>query len=313
MLIDRKIIILTYADYDAGFVTSQRVIDILREQGRSYAFCMVSGNNRDGERIGNAGDNEVCRDDGVSEKYSGTGVDCCLPEGVTVSELDEELHLAEMIITLGGDGTILRAARAAAGRAVPILGINLGGKGFLTELEMDEIELVRAAAAGEYKVGSRMMLDAEVRRDREVIFTDYALNDVVIKGDDKVIDLTLFGDGQRITGFSGDGAIVATPTGSTAYSMSAGGPIVEPAAHNIIVTPICAHVLEARPIVLDSDRRVSVELGDKKHNPAHVSVDGVSGMRLQSGDVINVRKSERFTRFVRLSDRSFYRKVSEKL
>jgi len=236
-----------------------------------------------------------------------------LPVGYEVVPIGSVLSSAEMIITFGGDGTILRAARAAADLGVPILGINMGSKGFMTELEPDDIGLVELAAIGEYRIGSRMMLDVEVLRDSEPVYRDFALNDVVIRGDNKVIDLALFGDGQRISHFLADGVIVATPTGSTAYSMAAGGPIVEPSARNIIITPICAHALEMKSFVLVSDRRVSIEIGYKKHNPVYISVDGSDQASIQCGDIVNVHKSERYTRFVRLSNRSFYQKVSEKL
>ena len=230
-----------------------------------------------------------------------------------VSDFEEAVDSAEMIITFGGDGTILRAARLVADRPIPILGINMGGKGFMAELETDDIKLVACAARGEYELGYRMMLDAELWRGGKAVSGDFALNDVVIRGINKVIEVTLYGDGSRISSFEGDGAVIATPTGSTAYSMSAGGPVVEPLAHNIIVTPICAHVLEAKPYVLMSDRNVTVELGFSKSNPAYMSVDGCEPVPVFSGDEIRIRKSEKSTCFVRLSDKSFYKRVSEKL
>ena len=236
-----------------------------------------------------------------------------LPSHNTYSSLENELSTAEMIITLGGDGTILRAARAAAEAGVPILGINLGGKGFMAELEAGDIGLLETVISGEYNIETRIMINVEVIRDGETISSDFALNDVVVKGDNKVIDMTIYGDGQKISYFHGDGAVIATPTGSTAYSMSAGGPIVDPAAKNIIITPICAHVLEARSFVLVLGRVVTVEIGSKKTNPAYISVDGGNHITIQSGDIVKVFKSERITRLVRLSDKSFYRKVSEKL
>jgi len=281
----KKIILYPNAERDVGYEVTQKVGSMLNDFGRSTVLCRMF-------------DDEAA---------------CAVPHGVDTSVLEKELASAEMIVTFGGDGTILRAARAAADLGVPILGINMGGKGFLTELEIEDISLIEMAAKGEYRIGTRMMLDAQVTRGNEVICRDFALNDVAIRGDNKVIDLTLFGDGQKISQFSGDGAVIATPTGSTAYSMAAGGPIVEPSAHNIIVTPICAHVIEAKAFVLTSDRHVSVEIGYKKHNPAYMSVDGGDHVCLQSGDFVNVGKSERYTRFVRLSNRSFYQKVSEKL
>jgi len=157
------------------------------------------------------------------------------------------------------------------------------------------------------------MINVEVERNGETICRDFALNDIVVRGDNKVIDMTIFGDNQKITHFSGDGAVIATPTGSTAYSMSAGGPIVDPAAKNIIITPICAHILDARSFVLELGRIVTVEIGHKKSNPSYISVDGGNHINILSGDIVRVFKSERSTQLVRFSDKSFYRKVSEKL
>ena len=283
---NKKFILYPNAGRDHGYVMTKKVDEILRRYGRDTVICPVSDD-----------------DAAIGE----------VPDGFRIGELSDELSSAEMIITFGGDGTILRAARAAADMSVPILGINMGGKGFMTELEIEDIGLLSSAAVGDYRLGSRMMLDVEVLREGKAICGAFALNDVVIRGVNKVIDLTLLGDGQRILGFSGDGVVIATPTGSTAYSMAAGGPIVEPAANNIIVTPICAHILEARSFVLACDRRVSVEVGFKKQNPVHLAIDGDNNVSIQSGDVINVHKSERYTRFVRLSNKSFYKIVGEKL
>ena len=235
------------------------------------------------------------------------------PDGLTVSDLDSALESADMAIVFGGDGTILRVARAAAMTSVPILGVNMGRKGFMAEIEKEDIALIPQAVCGDYKLGRRMMLDMELVRGGEVIHSDFALNDVVIAGVTKVIDLTLLGDGQKISHFSGDGAIVATPTGSTAYSMAAGGPIIEPSADSIVVTPICAHVLAARSFVLAPDREVSIELGAVKVNPTYLTVDGGSFMDLYSGDVVNIKKSKKETLLIHLASRSFYAKVSEKL
>ncbi|NLA87755.1 MAG: NAD(+)/NADH kinase, partial [Clostridiales bacterium] len=218
--------------------------------------------------------------------------------GLDVSTLEKELDNAVMNITFGGDGTILRAARTAADKSVPILGVNMGSKGFMAEIEKEDIELIPKAVCGDYMLDRRMMLDVELVRDGAVIYSDFALNDVVVAGITKVIDLTLYGDRQTISHFSGDGAIVATPTGSTAYSMAAGGPIIEPGTDNIVVTPICAHILAAKSFVLAPDRLVSVELGTVKANPAYLSVDGGGYLNLESGDVVNVRKSHKETLLV---------------
>jgi len=283
---NKKIILFPNAERDTGFKMALKVRDILEKHGRNTAFCPM---------------------------FENDSVPGALLSGIEAADLESELSSAEMIITFGGDGTILHAARAAVSHGVPILGMNLGGKGFMAELETDDIGLIDSVAKGEYRLGSRMMLDVEVLRNGEPVCCDFALNDIVIKGDNKVIELMLFGDGQKISQFSGDGAVIATPTGSTAYSMAAGGPIVEPSAHNIIVTPICAHVLEMKSFILVSDRKVSVEIGHRKNNPAYMSVDGGDHVGIRGGDVVNVHKSERYTHFVRLANKSFYKKVSEKL
>ena len=281
-----RIILCPNMDRDIDLEITRKVSGILEKCGRKAVIC------------------PVCDD----------GADLDIPLSASEApQLKKELSGAEMIITFGGDGTILRAARLAAGYGVPILGINMGGKGFMAELEVDEIDLINDAASGNYEIESRMMLDAEVVRDGEIVYNDFALNDIVLRGYNRVIDLSLYGDGHIIFALTGDGAVIATPTGSTAYSMAAGGPIVEPSAHNIIVTPICAHVLEAKPFVLESDRRVSIEVGHAKHNPAYMSADGCERVEIYNGDLVNVKKSLSCTRLVRLSDRSFYSKVSEKL
>ena len=233
--------------------------------------------------------------------------------GYRVSELDIEYADAEMVITFGGDGTILRAARAVADRSIPILGINMGGKGFMAELEISDIHLIKNVVTGTYQTEQRMMLDSVVIRDGEIVSKDYALNDIVVRGYNKVINLKLYGDEQIISDFSGDGAVIATPTGSTAYSLAAGGPIVEPSAHNIIVTPICAHILVAKPFVLVSDRRVTIKLGHERHNPAYISADGSERVELLSGDIVNISKSLMYTHLVHMSNKSFYSRVSDKL
>jgi len=282
----RKIILCTNAEIDKNYIVANKVGGILKENGWNVVFCPA-----------------------FVERFSNT-----VPlKGYENSKLEDELANAEMIITLGGDGTILHAARACADAGVPILGINIGGKGFMAELEPDEVGLLASINKGDYTLETRIMLDVEVYYNDEMVYSDFALNDIVIRGDNKVIELTLYGDGQKITHFSGDGAVIATPTGSTAYSMSAGGPIVDPAAKNIIITPICAHVLGAKSFVLVASRIVTAEIGTKKQNPIYISVDGGDHVDVKCGAVVKVHKSDRYTQLVRLSDKSFYRKVSEKL
>ena len=221
---------------------------------------------------------------------------------------------AKIIIVFGGDGTILRAARQTLGSSVPIIGVNMGGTGFLTEIEVNELSLViPELLAGNYTVERRMMLEIEIIRNGELLMCDSALNDIIIRGQGKTIELAVSGDGNRIMSYVGDGLIVATPTGSTGYSMSAGGPIVEPSARNILVTPVSAHLLMTKPFVLDSERLVTVDILPEKQNPAYVSVDGNEYMRVLSGDEIKIKESNKAVRFAHIKGRDFYKRVSEKL
>jgi NAD+ kinase len=189
----------------------------------------------------------------------------------------------------------------------------MGGKGFLAELEIGQIEAVPGILRGGFEREKRLTLDVELRRGGEAAMREIAINDAVLNGGGKVVDLTISGDDHRISRFTGDGVVIATPTGSTAYSMAAGGPIVEPTAKNIIITPICAHVLEAKPYVLVADRRVTVEVGFGKRNPAFLTVDGKEKRRVRSGDGVSIRKSGKDLCFARIAGRSFYERVSEKL
>ena len=227
------------------------------------------------------------------------------PKHIQFKDTQEELKNADMLVCFGGDGTILHAAKDANAHKVPILGVNLGSVGFMAELEQSELSMLSKLAAGKYTIESRMMLDVAVRRDGKVLFNDIALNDAALtKGAvARVVDLEVYGDK----------VIVSTPTGSTAYSMSAGGPIVEPTAENMIVTPICPHALSARSIVLGRERTVSIKMGKQSRKTAYLSVDGGKAFRLGSGDVVELKMSSSKTRLVRVTGRSFYDILSQKL
>lgn len=234
--------------------------------------------------------------------------------GVEQKPLEEALSGAELLVTLGGDGTILHLAPLVMRYKVPIIGVNLGHKGFLTELDAGSADLLLDAAAGRYELVSRMMLDVRIRRDGEIIFSDTAINEALISGIVQNVRLTAMSDGERILTVSGDGIIVSSPTGSTAYSMSAGGPLVEPNAENIIVTPICPHMLAARSFVLTPDRVVTVVPRDLEWDKrCIVSVDGRGMTELQNGDEVIVQKSEHRLCFAHLGTKSFYETAFEKL
>lgn len=238
-----------------------------------------------------------------------------LPRQLTLSMLDKELPTADLLICFGGDGTILHAARDAALHEIPILGVNMGSVGFMAELERSELSLLAPLAHGMYTIEERMMLDVKVLRGEKLISQDTALNDAVIsKGSvARVAEMEVLADSVKVTAIAGDGVIVATPTGSTAYSMSAGGPIVEPTSKSIVVTPVCAHQLAARAMVLAPERVVAVQLPRWNRKYLYLSVDGGKAVRLIGGDRVEIRRSDRTTQLVRLADRSFYQIINQKL
>lgn len=236
-----------------------------------------------------------------------------LPEDLSYSSLAECRDAISLAVVLGGDGTILAVVRTLHGASVPILGINLGTKGFMTSLEPENAALVLKAARGEMRISRRMMLDMSLRRDGKVICSDHALNDVVLHGYGDCIQITAQCEGDTIFAFSGDGLILSTPTGSTGYSMSAGGPIVEPDAANIILSPICAHRMGARSFVLGPQRNVLVRAEKLHSRRAYLSVDGVSVADLQNGDEILVSKSPHDTLMVDSGLKSFYEIAYQKL
>lgn len=228
-------------------------------------------------------------------------------------EIESEIKDSAMVITFGGDGTILHAARFAAKLDVPIFGINTGHKGFMAELERANAELVVKAVEGDCKIERRMMLDAEVVRKGKTVYSDFALNDVVISGKARLLHMTIKGDGKVITELAGDGVVIATPTGSTAYSMAAGGPIMEPSAENIIMTPICAHELSAKAFVLVPQRVVEVLLMDEDDRNAYISADGGESFDLYGCDCVKIKCSRYVTKLIRVTETSFYEKVAKKL
>ena len=276
-----KHIILTPNPYrDKNFQTVRAAMKIIKDAGMEPKLCLPFE---------------------VDRSYE-------LPRDLRFYKLDRELQNAELVICFGGDGTILHMAKSATRRNVPILGVNIGTMGFMAELESTELDQLARLANGDYTLDKRMMLDVVVQRDRDIIFHDIGLNDVVItKGAiARIAHLAVKCDGVEAMQCGGDGIIVATPTGSTAYSLSAGGPIVEPEASNILITPICAHDVMSRCIVASDKRVITVELVQNARRNAYLSVDGGKALRLNMGDVVTVRK------MIRLKDRSFYDVVNMK-
>lgn len=236
-----------------------------------------------------------------------------LPKGIEYRRLEDVRDECELIVVIGGDGTILNAARKVQEMPIPILGVNLGTKGFMANIEPDELEYLKKAAVGDYKLSRRMMLDINYIRDGEVIFSNHALNDVVIHGCGDCINISVLCNDNHLTAFSGDGIIVSSPTGSTGYSMSAGGPIVEPNAQNFIVSPICAHMMSARSFVLGPDNEICIDAHKLHHRKASLYVDGNTVMDIINGDKIIVKRSECCTLMADLGLRNFYEFTFEKL
>lgn len=213
---------------------------------------------------------------------------------------EELASLADVIVVLGGDGTILRAARSVKEFDVPVLGINLGDFGFLTEVNLDEMfDAMEVVLSGKHQTDKRMMLDVAINREEKLISEGFVLNDVVINRGNlsRIIELRTFVNGQYMTTFKADGLIISTPTGSTAYSLSAGGPLISPELDSIIINPICAHTLTNRPVVFPSDVNIEVILWTKEEG-ATLTLDGQDSVTLESEDVIAVKKSKHYTNLI---------------
>ncbi len=246
----------------------------------------------------------------------------CPPETAGVLELPELARpLAEWgevlaVVVLGGDGTLLAAAKTLADLGTPILGVNLGHLGFLTELELSELEQgLGPLLAGEHIVDRRMMLQAWVRRDGQRIQRFVALNDAVVtKGPlARVVQLEAFIGPTRVGIYRADGLVVATPTGSTAYSLSAGGPIVSPNEDVVLLTPICPHTLSARSMVISRNLAVRIVVRRENSGETMLTVDGQQGFGLLPGDEVEVQSAPEVTRLLRRPDFDFYRVLRRKL
>jgi len=228
----------------------------------------------------------------------------------------EEIYTkAELIIALGGDGAMLDAARRAAPAGIPILGINMGRIGYMTEMEMDELELLDRVFDGSYRIDERTMLRAEVLSSSgQSKFSAYALNEATITNGSaaRIVDLELSDGDELIYTYRADGLLVATPTGSTAYSLSAGGPIVDPKLSCFCVTPICPHSLLARPLVFPDTAKLRIKNICNREKVLHLTVDGRGTFDLYFGDTVQITRAERTVKLLRMKDESFYTKIRMK-
>jgi NAD+ kinase len=221
----------------------------------------------------------------------------------------------EMMIVLGGDGTLLSVARQVWNRDIPILGVNLGGLGFLTEISLEELHgILERVIQGDFKTDERDVLNAAVIRKGERIVEFTVLNDAVInKGAlARIIDLEISINGEYLTTFQSDGLIISTPTGSTAYNLSAGGPIVYPSLHTLVITPICPHTLTNRPIVFPDDVEVRALL-ESKQQEVILTLDGQQGFPLEFEDVVELRKAEGRILLIKSPHRNYFELLREKL
>ena len=224
----------------------------------------------------------------------------------------------DCVIVLGGDGTLLQAARDLIDRELPLLGVNIGTLGFLTDTDMDNVkETLCQIDEGRFEIDSRMMLDGYVYRNNELIYQNTALNDVVInrRGILSVIDFDVCVNDEYLNSYSADGVIISTATGSTAYSLSAGGPIVQPNAQFLMLTPLCPHTLNNKSIIFGTDDEISIQIGDnKKLKEERVATfDGEMFCHMISGDRIVIKRSDKKTRLIKTNKLSFLQRIRTKM
>lgn len=229
-------------------------------------------------------------------------------------DTDELIENCDIVIVVGGDGTTLNVAKAASLHNKLTLGINAGRLGFMSGLERDELSLLNRLVSGEYEVEERMMINACLMSENGV--QDFiCLNDAVITRGDlaRLIDVTVKSDGRVITKNRADGMIIATPTGSTAYSMAAGGPVVSPDNSCFVVTPICPHSLVNRSIVFSSDKELEITVENDKNNTSYLSIDGEKSVTVTKNSKIIISKSEYVAKLIKIKPESFYEILNKKL
>ena len=282
----KKIILCPNPNRDHGMTTTKAAEQILHEMGFRTVVCSPFRDQKEG----------------AFADYD-------------VRPLSQEMKDADLMITFGGDGTILHLAKLAALNKVPVLGINMGGLGFVAELEKGELEVLRKLQDWDFHVEQRMMLDVSVIREGKQIYTNLGLNDAVIREGpiSHVIHLKISSDGRHLADIAGDGVIVSTPTGSTAYSLSAGGPVVEPVAQTMVVCPICTHNMRFSSYVLSPEHVLTVELERNGRKPVYLFVDESRAFSLRSDDKVLVRRSKYVTKLVRLTEKSFCEIFAQKM
>lgn len=232
---------------------------------------------------------------------------------VKFGKIEEIAEKCDIIIAIGGDGTILKASAYASSFNKPLMGINTGRLGFMASMEIDELDMLSRLKTRDYTVETRMMIDAAVMRDSKIISEHTALNDVVISRPySKITDYTVFTDGIAVSSIRSDGMVFATPTGSTAYALSAGGPILEPCTECIQLTPICPHSLFSRTMVFTAERTLEVR-HYAEDDLVYFSVDGKKNCQILKNDTLIIKKSLKKLRLIDIKGNSFFNAVNNKL
>lgn len=245
-------------------------------------------------------------------------IEAYLPDSICGTDFkhapEEELYsLADVIITIGGDGTIIRYSKRAAMDNKPVLGINAGRMGYLANIEQNELPLISKLKNGEYQIEKRMMLSIRVIENGNTVSEVNGLNDAVITSGfiSRIVDISV-GVGSDYINYRADGLIISTPTGSTAYSMSAGGPIIDPSTESFCITPICSHSLSAKPILLGADNEIKLKAYSKKRTDIFLTVDGRKVAPIKPFTEVYIKRSEQSAQLIRLNNRSFYKTLSYK-
>lgn len=229
--------------------------------------------------------------------------------------VDKAMSLCDCAIAIGGDGTTLNIAKKAAFLNKSALGINAGRLGFMSGIERDELSLLTKLINKEYIIDERTMLKATIKKDGEVLSSHHCLNDIVVSRGNfaRLIDVTITCDGRSVSNMRSDGVIISTPTGSTAYSMAAGGPVVSPEADCIIETPICPHSLMDRSIIFSADKELIVTANNDQNNSPIMTVDGQEAVNLTPGCQIHIKKSDITTKLIKLKPENFYEILNKKI
>ncbi len=262
----------------------------------------------------------------IQEYLISKGKRCLIStERNTVGTNDEDIDVSwikddtDCVIVLGGDGTIIRAATDLYSKEIPLLGINLGTLGFLAEIEkQDIIPALDSLLEEDIEIQKRMMLYGKISRNNQTTYEDYALNDIVISrsGFSRIICVSVYVNDILVDTYHGDGVIIATPTGSTGYNLSAGGPVAAPSSNVLMITPICPHTMSQRSILVSSDDEITVLIDKSKKTQKEEAIatfDGRMAMELKAGDEIRIKRAEKVTKLIKINQKSFYEILRSKL